>query len=362
MHPFVTFTLGLALTAAYWPGIAGAATAPRWGVGAAMAVALFVAPPARVTTAHVVGGLLVAWLLLSLAWSPSQLDGIDAAGKLLIVTAAFALGSALDDVRPFVAGAAGGIAISGIVAIAQWFGWSGIESAWNPAGLFYNANRLAEAAAIVLAGVLALRLWWALPGLIPALVIPQARSAAVAVGAVTLIWAWRQGRAVRLAVIALAICLGTIVLTGRGIRLDTIMERIALWSDTISGLTLMGHGLGSFAETFPQYATHFDLTRSRPDHPHNEIIWLAYEGGAVAVGLFGVLCGVLWMARAHALGLVLVAMGLVALVAMPFHDPASILFVGVVAGHVARCGLRTHRKAVARGAPLRAGLAATPAE
>lgn len=359
MPSWVSCALGLALMVAYWPTWYGAATTPRWCVGVAIVAALFFSGRVRVTSVHVVGLALVAWLIVLVAWSDVPLDGVDPVIKLSLVVAAFGFGSsALDDVRPFVAGAAIGITLNSALALAQWFGWHGIESLSAPSGLFYNGNRLAEAAALVLACVLALRMWWALPGLIPALILPNARGAALATLVMMITWGWQQGKTLQKCATGLALALPAIMLAYMNLRTFTIDERVALWRDTWSGLTWPGHGLGSFTETFAQYAKHFDITKTYPEHPHNELLWVAYEGGAVAVVLFGALCVLLWRSADAAVRLALVVIGVESLFAMPLHDPATVLFVAVVAGRLAGAGGRVRDPVVAGGSPLRTRLAA----
>src|ERR1051326_7560204 len=179
----VPFAIGLALTVAYVPGWGGAATTPRWDIGAAMALALLLGPAGRMTHAHWLGLALAGWLILSLAWSSSPLDGAGQAVMLLVIAVAFAWGATLGDIRPFVAGAAIGLAISSVIAVAQWLGWHGIETATiTPAGLFYSHNRFGEVAAVVFAAAVGLRMWWALPGLGAALGVRMDTRGRIAAG------------------------------------------------------------------------------------------------------------------------------------------------------------------------------------
>lgn len=355
-----TFLFGLAVTLAYWPGISGAATTPRWCVIAIVVPALlFMGSGAiRLTAAHAVGALLVAWLCVTALFDP--LNGAELAVQLLLLAAAFVFGSSLGDLRPLIAGAAIGIAVSSVVVIAQWLGWDVLPVyAGRGAGLFYNGRQLAEVAAIVFAGALALRMWWALPGLVPALILPLDRTAWLAVAAVLMLWAWRKSYVVASCML-LAIAAGGAALTAMaGLRVVGINERLALWRDTLSGLDWLGHGLGSFADVFPRYAQHFDLAISRPDHPHNEFLWLAFDGGTVAVVLCAALC-VCLLLRASDAGcrLVLVALGVECLFAMPLHDPATAVLAVMCCGHLARARRDVRVTDIAGRGPLRSWLAA----
>lgn len=349
--------------AAYWPGISGAATTPRWDVGVLIAFALFFASRPPMTRAHWCGVALVGWLVFSLAWSTSPLDGFDEAAKLVVIAAAFAYGATIDNARPLVMGAAIGIALSSAVALAQWFGWDGIEQAQGfPAGLFYNHNRLAEAAVLVGAALIALRMWWWLPVLLPSLILPQGRGAWLAASAVVVAAVWQRGGifhrfAIWMIVLQLALLVWLTSPNWRGAAID---ERLTLWAYTIDNLTWLGHGLGSFSGT-AQIMLGTGIDASVAEHPHNEYLWLAYEGGALAVGLVGALAVQLWRSTPSPLGLVLVAIGVEACFAMPFHDPASVLFAALCAGHLARHRDRVRMAADDGGGPLRTRLAAVSA-
>ncbi|WP_339426760.1 hypothetical protein, partial [Pseudomonas proteolytica] len=91
---------GLALMAAFWPGIAGAATTPRWIVCGLLGFAWFTMAPAPWSAPATMGALLLGWLALSLSWSAGPLDGVDTAMKLALAAIAFAVGMASCDLRP----------------------------------------------------------------------------------------------------------------------------------------------------------------------------------------------------------------------------------------------------------------------
>lgn len=376
--------IGFALMVAYWPSFSGLATTPRWDVAVVMAAVLMFAPPARMTPTHWAGLALILWLILSLTWSDGQPYGVDASWKLLAIVAAFALGATITDLTPLIAGAAVGLALSSAIAIAQWFGWHGIESAASPAGLFWNGNRLAEVAVLVFAAALALRMWWALPGLVPAIVIPYDRAAWLAASIVAAVWIWRRiGKferfvtAISAAWLVIGLALVATAWRTEQFGLNGIAERIELWRFTLANLSWLGHGLGSFSADAPLFAWHGAIT-SRATHPHNEWLWLAYEGGLPAIGLFGGFAVLLARAAVHAGrasgsapgsvgisgclsrcagegGLVLIAIALIACVAMPFHDPATVLFAAAVAGHVAGAGGGVRDAADLGGSLLREG-------
>lgn len=344
MTRIIPFAIGFLLMAACVPSWGGMATTPRWDVYALMAVALLFAPAGRFTAAHWFGLGLIAWLAVSISWSSSPLDGADTAIKMAAIAAAFAWGATLDDIRPLVIGAAIGLAINSGIATAQWLGWHGIVTALDmPAGLFYSRDRLGESAAVVLAAVITCRMWWALPGVVPALILSQSRAAALAAGVVAVVSIWQRGRTFEryLVVIIGLFSVALVAMLSSSLdapwKANALAERMALWSFTLAHLDWFGNGLGSFVADGPMMAwpvspgSRLDLV-TKAEHPHNEFLWLAYEGGLPALGLFGAFAGLVWRCAAGPNLLVLIAIGTIACFAMPFHDPATVGLAGVVAG------------------------------
>ena len=358
MVEFLAGLFGFALMTAYWPNISGVATTPRWDVAVLLAVVLFVAPRVRMTAAHWLGALLMGWLLLSLTWSNGRDDGIDIAFRMGCAAVAFAVGSLIKDIRPLIQGAALGIGISSAVAIAQWLGWHGMEQKGGAfAGLFFDRNRLAAAAALVAIGLVALhRSWpWLLP-VAPSLMLAPSRAAwiALAAGLLTipgrspvLMWSAR----------ALAFIAAVVLLHVRGFDPST-SQHIELARDTIPHLTLFGHGLGSFRESFPAYE-HFYISAwygERPEHPHNEWLWLAHDGGVPAFGLalgFGLS---LWKSCEDGIRSVLVGLVALSMFEMPLQDPATLVLSALVAGFAASELDRIRDAIVDRGGLLCQGL------
>lgn len=348
---------GFAILVAYWPGIGGLATTPRWDVGAGLAVALFFCPRIRLTAAHWVGLALLVWLFVSLAWSEGWLDGVNEMFQLLIIATAFAVGSALARLDGLVMGAALGVGVSSGIAIAQWCGWHGLEQlAGGTSGLFYNKDTLAAVAALVMIATVAFRRWALVPLLLPPLLLTGSRAAWLAMAAPLLFMRFKSERltwSLRLAAAA------AIILPLALRDPASSSERIMIWRDTIANLTFFGHGLGSFREVFLQHAHFFNIAvqHSRPEHPHNEWLWLGFEGGIPAFLLGLVLACLLWRAsEEHPERAVLVGLSVLSLFAMPFHDPATVLFASLCAGHLAGRAAAVCGAAVDRRSPVCAGL------
>lgn len=350
---------GFALMTAYWSGIGGLATTPRWSIGAIIAIFFLFRAPVKLTITHWLGAALVGWLLLSLVWSQGFMDGIDGAWKLLLTALLFALGSTLErnTLRALTAGAALGLTVSSIAAVAQYYGWQGLPTYSAPAGLFFNGGILAEAAAVVIAALIAFRRWWFIPLLLPALLLPMARGPVlVLLAAAGISLMIRRNKMFDLAAWAAIALLVVYVDLSRWFD-GGVAERIALWRDTVNALTPLGYGLGSFGVTFPLHAHYFSLADSRPTFPHNEWLWLAYEGGVVAVMLGAAFCYSLWKSADVECRIVFMVIAGAALYAMPLHDPATVLFGALLAGYCARDRLAVRRPAGSCGNPLRAGLA-----
>ncbi len=352
---------GMALMVAYWPGISGVATTARWDVAALLGLVMFVVPSGTMTRVHWVGLVLLAWLAFTLLWSAGagRLDGANELFQLILIAVAFSVAAIDCDADALIVGAALGIGVNSAVAIAQWYGWRlGDEIIDVPSGLFFNPARLAAAAALVIAGLLGIRrfAWLALLCL-PALLLPHSTGAiaAVCVAAVVLTSGWLRGALIALAFAGVALKYGSL----------STDERLLIWSATITQLDWLGHGLGSFREGILAHASVYDVLKfgTRPEHPHNEWLWLAYEGGIVAVALAAAFAVWTWRAASESpYRGVLAAVFVLALVAMPLHDPATAILAALVAGHCVGEHARDRRRLELFRNPVCGGLAAFAGE
>ena len=154
------FLIGLGITAAYWPGISGAGTTPRWIIAALLSIVLFcrIEHQVKLTVAHVLGLAFVAWSLATLFWSEYPDDTIGAGVLLLMLVVAFCVGG-FADMRSIYLGCAAGLLISDGIAVAQMMGWNEVLAANVPAGLFLNKNYFAEMSTLVAVALMAERLW-----------------------------------------------------------------------------------------------------------------------------------------------------------------------------------------------------------
>jgi hypothetical protein len=316
------YLAGLA-SSIYLPGISGAATSPRWAI---LALIPWFLRGQRATIAHWVSAAFVLWAALTMAWNPAPLDGVGALFPLLIGAACFCLGDQLFEFRPIWIGAAIGIGFSSAAAIAQTFGFTGIEGLMPVHGLFVNANYMAEAAGLVLVAVLAERLWWCLPCVLPALLLGQGRGGIVAAAAPFILKYRRQPLVLAGAAAALVLVIGyASFMKGQ----DSTTERLLIWQSALHGVNVFGHGIGSFWTQYPA----FDLRINPPGNPetaHNELLTAAFETGIVGAALLTAFFAILAIGPLTTERMVLIATLVEACFAFPFHLPTT-AFLGLVA-------------------------------
>ena len=256
--------LGFLLMAAYVPNIRGAPLVGHWIAGAIIMLAFCFGPRVKMTVAHWTGLALVIWLFMTLLYAPSA-DGVQAAIELVIVASLFCWGSTLDDIEPFVIGSAVGLAISSFLIVIQQFVDLHLPHWGGDAALFFNGNYLAEAAALVIVALIQFEQWFLILALLPALLIPQARGAVLAVVIGMMATVDRDNWRIRLCIGVLAFVVFA-AFVRRGLASSSM--RLDYWYDTVMAFTFWGHGLGSFWETFIDHAQpHLPACRSPRTRP-----------------------------------------------------------------------------------------------
>jgi hypothetical protein len=343
--PLLSFTLGIL----YLPGMAAPATAPRWAllsVGVPLLLWQGKALPGLWSKAHSLGLGLLLWAALSLLWASSTEAWAEAMWWMGLLAGAFVLGAKEEDLGPSFVGLSLGLCASVALALGQNLGWSPVAEVASPGGLFLNRNILGEGCALALVGVMLVPKWRALAlplGL--GLVLTHSRGALLALGCVALAWCWGKSKfwaavaGLALAVLLLKSPMGT-----------SMAERLAIWFDTASGVTLLGHGLGSFYDTFPTWAHYQDLALTRPAHAHNEFLELLFELGP---GL-GLCLGLLfWCSRtASPWRYPLIASCAMACFSFPWHMPLTGFASALVLGHLAALRARAEPAQLERRVPL----------
>lgn len=318
------FLLGLILPLCYIPGISDLDILSGWIV-LSLALPWFFLRPLRLGVAHYLGLMFLGYATLSLLWAPVWQQGIWDLWQLALLAACFCLGDR-DDLPRLYKGLAIGIGINTLLAIGQHFGWQPVHhnNSDYPAGFFFNPDMLGESAALVSIALYSVRSYWPIALTLPAIFLSGGRAAILSIVVVILLEGWKRSRVVT-ALLALAI-LTTAYLDNH--KTSSFNERIALWSDTASGLTPFGHGAGSFFMLYPKYALRTDTMSTRPEDPHNDYLGLIFQYGIGGLPLF-LIFGMALFAEGSS-RLVLLAFGLIAFVSFPIRIPIEGL-VGMVA-------------------------------
>ena len=313
----------------YVPGWSGAATSSRWAV---LAIVPWLLRDQEQTAGHLWGRLFLLWAAVSMIWSPAPFDGINALALLLILAACFCFGSQTANLRSIWIGAALGLTISSVITVFQYYSVHVVNSNTPIAGLFVNGNWLAEATALVVVALVAERLWWLLPGLMPALLLPDARGPVLAVAVALAVHFRRQWR-----------LLAPIAIGGLGLVLayswhkyggGSTEERWMIWRSVIAGVVPFGHGIGSLLSVYP----HYDLRvhpLSTPDQAHNEFLTVAFELGIPGLILFIGWCVTL-AGPLDTVRIVLICLLVDGCFAFPLHTPTAAFLGMVAAGHAMR--------------------------
>lgn len=321
---------------------------PKWALVALGSIAACALRP-RLTVAHLAGLAFLTFAALSLLWTTGPYDGANVLLKLLFLAGFFLIGERLESLRPVWIGLALGFTINSGVAIAQWYGWQGIPTGAWPAGLFVNKNYMAEPAALVLVALVASRLWWFIPGIIPAILppgTPVTRGAVFGLAVAGICWVFTRSKALGL-VLVLGSVFAAAVLLHRGDGGNSMAERALIWGSTVNGLTWSGSGIGSFIGRFPSHAPAMDTVHMSPSHAHNDLIEMVYELGPGALLYLAVvllaLCGPFGAAW-----LVLAAFLAEGCFGFPLHFPVTGTIAALAAGHLCRGrrSLRDHIDAV----------------
>ncbi len=328
-------------TILFWPGISGAAIAPRWSLVAVCApLFLIFLGTIRLTLGHLLGGLFLAWCFVSLAWTPVLIDGLDAASKLLMLVLVFCIGAQMQSLRAVFIGAALGMTVNSGISIAQFAGWDSWPEVAKPGGLFMNKNIAAEAAVLVFVGAAAHRLWWFLPGIIPSIALTWSRGAILALLAAGAVALWQKSPRITAIAVAVVVFFGALAFLNRS-NDDSGGRRMDMWADTVDGMTVLGRGLGSFYVLYPATATRTDTLAARPDHVHNDLLEIAFETGpGVLIFIAFLLFAVFSAGPERYVAIAFVAQGIGG---FPFYMPFTAVLFALVAGRLygARPDLRS---------------------
>lgn len=333
---------GFLLTALYWPGLSGAATTPKWGLLAiALPILLWRGLDTKITLAHLFGALFVTWSAASLLWTPNRLDGTGELIRLVLLAQAFLYGSSLASLRPLLTGMACGLILSSATVLIQLVYPDIVLHTTAHSGLFINSGTLGEITALVLIGMIYYRCWWLALVLLPCIVLPQSRGAWLALVAAGIVWTWGRSKLSALAIIAISAILLTYSLH-LGFHASSVVQRLGMYWDAISGLTWLGHGVGSFWTDYAPLSTTLDIFIERPEHLHNDWLEIVFEQGAVGAGavvILGAWCLFNCARRPTVEGYIFIGFAAEAIVGFPLHNPCTAFVAALCLGHLARGGI-----------------------
>ncbi len=322
--------LAFLATILFIPGIPAPATTPRWALLMLVIPILWYRHPNRITVGHLLGACFLAWAALSLSWTFNGYDGAKAALALGLLALIFC--AAPLSLRAIYKAMAIGLAINSAVVISQVYGWDALSQSAIPGGLFFNKNFGGELSAMVLAGVVMSRLWGAIPGILPTLILSQCRGAWMALGIAAIVLIYQYNR------LAAAVLLSLAGLAGLGLWMRDVStaQRAELWLDTWDGFRFWGRGLGSFYTTFPEHASRLDPLLWRPSTAHSDLINLTYELGPGVLFLLGLLVYALRARPLRAEHYVLIVFLVEGLVGFPLYIPATAFLAVLVLGSLCR--------------------------
>lgn len=337
-HEFLVAGL-VALTAlAFYPLAIEPGQVGRWAVlSAGLPLVALLAGPVRITAPMVLFAGWLGYVWLSLLWTPSTLDGLDAAWRWTLFATAVLVGAAGSVRIPLVAFAAAMAAMGAVAAAQAWGGLDWFPQRAEPGALFVNRNYLAEALAMAAVASVGLRLWWAVPGIVLGLVLTGSGGAFLALGAVLAAWLLLHERWGLSGLLAPA---GISLLVFAEADAVSLAQRLHMWSDALGGLSLFGHGVGSFPSIYPLIGTpggnHLFAFDVGPAHPHNDLLAMASDTGLFALLPVAALASAFmeWRREPVAAGVLLACLG-AGLVGFPLANPLPLLVAGLCAGRLA---------------------------
>ena len=339
---------GFALAAMFWPGLAGAAEPSRWCFLAVAVPALLFFTTIRMTRAHWLLLGLCAWSALGLLWAPVLDDALYGCFSLALCAGVFAIAVEVEEPIWFYRGLGAGLAISSGVAVLQRFGLEPVIAQFpgsGPNGLFVNPSILGESMVVGFVVLLAYREWWLAAAVLPGLLMSQQRSSLIALACCVTAMLWFKKRwlapVMFLLLLAAALAPKTMVQTegliaAKNLMFESLAQRVDIWRDTISGLTIFGHGIGNFYAAFPYYAARV-AAEGGPSwviatHAHNDILEIAFELGVIGLVLTLALAWCIWRQAQAPERYGLAAVAITGLAGFPLHMPFTAAVAAYLAG------------------------------
>lgn len=246
----------------------------RWAIIACLPLVSRLDPRHLTPPFRWVALIWLGYASLTLLWTPDRLTGAYDLSHLILLMGIVIAAAELNTIEPVMTALGLGVAISAPIAIAQIFGMTLIPQFTVPAGLFYNRDLYAEAAAPVLIWALISKRWLlAIPLAVP-IVICDSRVAIISFMA-GMFYGLPDRRARRaIAVVAIVLIAATPFASPE--KLASLHNRLDIWRATATAITPFGHGIGWFKAAFPFF-----------DVAHSDILQMIAELGAIP--MFGLM-------------------------------------------------------------------------
>ena len=267
--------LGFLIITAYVPAITGASIPTGWLV-IIVASSWFMYKSTYIWF-PISGCIFVLYAALSLLWFPL---GLFEVVKLVSLVGIALWASSLDDLKPIIKGLAFGLIISIIVSAFQNYGFIYTYTTSRSAGLFVNSNIYAEVSGMLLVLLITYRMWYYIPVTIPGLLVcSKSVLLALIISLAFKLWYLKYGKYIIIMISSVGLF---VIFNSFGINIS-ISQRLNIWLDTIQGLTMFGHGSGSFEYLFPLYADHTNIMLERITMVHNDMLQQLFNFGMFAL-------------------------------------------------------------------------------
>ena len=319
------FFFGLLVAVAYIPGIIGGSISTGW-------LLLLIICPILLFYCDISlswGFAFICYATISLVWTEILNIAWFHLLQLMVLGLVFVIGQNIKDLTAIFKGLALGLGVSAVVCLFQWYGFHSIYSLSNtPAGLFINPNIFSEVSAIILVGLVVLKLYWWIPVTLPGLIIVHSRAAYVGLGVGLFFAVWKYNRYYAMILVGLILVIGAF----GNFNLASVKERFDLWADTIQGFKFFGNGVGSYEALFPYYATHIDTELARPRYAHNDLLQIIFEFGIGSILLLVAAFNVFKTRKPEVV--IILTIGAISLFTYPLHIPVPAFIAFLVAGFV----------------------------
>ena len=296
--------LTLAVALILWPGFIESSNAPRWILLSATIPFFLLTAEIKLTKAHLIGFVWLAWAGLTALWSVSLYDSIFHLWHFVILAMVFCVGANLShrEIKWCYLAFVVGISLNVVIAIAQMEGWDGVIQAGTqkgaPTGTFMNKNYLAEAALMALPAAIILAKAWPIPFIAAALVATFSRGALTAGGLLLTSWLWGRYRKTAIVLttgilVAVIIYFGNLSHDGRFMN-TSAGARISFWANSVAMVVdkPWGQGVGAYMAAYPKYHKAIIPTtpsayriNMRPRTAHNDFLTVAAETGIPGIFL-----------------------------------------------------------------------------